>query len=172
MKDSIYSWIRQKYQNTLPENIKVIAPESSISSYSLMKIADVGLVFASTTGLGLEMALLNKPVIVVGKVHYWDRGFTLDPRTEDEYYCLLNEILIENKKKEISIALAKKFAHFIIFDVGFKLKSFSTRGFLSFPSISFSSYEDLLPGKDQSLDLICDGISNGRKFVLDKYLKN
>ncbi len=47
-----------------PENVTLVAPEDDISSYDLMKIADVGLMWHSS--LCLEMAALGKPVLRAG----------------------------------------------------------------------------------------------------------
>lgn len=33
------------------------------------------------------------PVIVSGKTHYRSKGFTLDPKTWDEYFCQIEEVL-------------------------------------------------------------------------------
>ncbi|MBI5206753.1 MAG: hypothetical protein HY934_03080 [Candidatus Firestonebacteria bacterium] len=164
MRDSIYSCLSSVYENKLSENIKIIPPDDQISSYALMEMSDLGLVYASTTGL--EMALIGKPVIVVGKVHYWNKGFTLDPATEDDYYVHLNQILLKEEKMDINFELAKRYAYFIFFEASLELKLIDTNNFREIPKLKFSSYEDLLPGKDIELDAICDGILEGKPFIV------
>ncbi len=75
----------------LPSHIHVIGPKEKINTYDLMDFADVGLVYTTTSGL--EMALRGIPVLVAGKTHYRDRGFTLDANTYTEYFDTLDRVL-------------------------------------------------------------------------------
>lgn len=96
----------------LPEYIHVIHPEEKVNTYDLVDIADVGLVY--TTTVGLEMALKGIPVIVAGKTHYRDRGFTSDPASWVEYFKLLGTILEKPKQFRLTkekINLAWKYAY-------------------------------------------------------------
>jgi hypothetical protein len=77
----------------LPEHIHVIGPLEKVNTYDLMGLAQLGLVFTTTTGL--EMALNGIPVIVSGQTHYAGRGFTLEPRTWDEYFGSLDRSLAD-----------------------------------------------------------------------------
>lgn len=79
----------------IPENIHLIGPLEKVNTYDLMEIADLGLVYTTTTGL--EMAMNGIPVIVCGQTHYRGRGFTLDPQSWEEYFSLIDSTL-KNKK--------------------------------------------------------------------------
>jgi hypothetical protein len=61
----------------IPEHFRLIEAGSSVNTYDLIEITDLGLVY--TTTVGLEMAMSGIPVIVSGKTHYRGKGFTLDP---------------------------------------------------------------------------------------------
>ncbi len=74
----------------LPENIHIIKPEEKVNTYDLVDITDSGLVY--TTTVGLEMAMAGLPVIVAGKTHYANKGFTLDPQSWEEYQELLERL--------------------------------------------------------------------------------
>ena len=113
-RDSLATWIKNTYGNNLPENVRLIKPEDTISSYALMELCDVGIVTTSTTGL--EMSVMNKPVIVNDKAHYSNRGFTVDPNNEVEYHQVLTELLIENKQAELDFKLARRYAYYIFFE--------------------------------------------------------
>jgi hypothetical protein len=76
---------------TLPEHIRLIKPDDKLNTYDVIEVADLGLVY--TTTVGLEMALMGLPVVVTGKTHYRDRGFTYDPDTWVSYYKLLGQML-------------------------------------------------------------------------------
>lgn len=75
----------------LPAHVRLIPPESTLNTYDLIDIADVGLVY--TTTVGLEMAMRGLPVIVAGQTHYRGKGFTLDPATLEDYYSLLDHVV-------------------------------------------------------------------------------
>jgi hypothetical protein len=75
----------------MPEHIRLIKPDDKLNTYDVMEVADLGLVY--TTTVGLEMALMGLPVVVTGKTHYRERGFTSDPDTWVSYYKLLGQML-------------------------------------------------------------------------------
>lgn len=84
----------------LPENIHLIGPTEKINTYDLVEIADLGLVY--TTTVGLEMAMAGLPVIVAGKTHYRDRGFTHDPDSWVTYYKTIGRIIEDPKNNRLS----------------------------------------------------------------------
>ena len=59
--------------NHLPRNVRLVMPDDPISSYSLMDLAHLGLVYMST--VGLEMACKGKNVIVAGGGWLYDQPF-------------------------------------------------------------------------------------------------
>jgi hypothetical protein len=83
----------------LPAHIHVIGPGETTNTYDLMELASLGIVY--TTTVGLEMAMRGVPVIVGGKTHYRGRGFTLDPSTWDEYFRMLDDVLIDPGRHQL-----------------------------------------------------------------------
>lgn len=77
----------------LPENFHVILANSAISTYEIMQFTDLGLVYSSTTGL--EMASFGIPVINANFFHYSRRGFTYDPNSIEEYFALIDRVLVQ-----------------------------------------------------------------------------
>jgi hypothetical protein len=73
------------------------------------------LVYTTTTGM--EMSMNGIPVIVCGQTHYRGRGFTLDPRTWDEYYAML-ETTIANPARlsQQQIETAWEYAYRFFFE--------------------------------------------------------
>jgi hypothetical protein len=67
----------------LPEHFRFIPPAARVNTYALMRMADVGLVFGSTTGL--EMAARGLPVVMPAATHYTRKGFTRDAFERDAY---------------------------------------------------------------------------------------
>ena len=120
---------------SLPHNVRLVPAESPLSSYALMRGADVGIVYSSTTGL--EMALLGKPVCCAGKVHYRDKGFTFDVTTKSDFLPQLESALRQHALSADQEALARCYAYAVLFrlpilDSG-RLRR-ATGAILSFPS--------------------------------------
>ena len=101
----------------LPENIRLIKPQDEINTYDVMEVTDIGLVY--TTTVGLEMSLIGVPVIVAGKTHYRDRGFTHDPDSWVSYFKLLGHMLNEPQTYKLTkeqVQLAWQYAYRFFFD--------------------------------------------------------
>lgn len=102
----------------IPENIHLIGPLEKINTYDLMEIADLGLVYTTTTGL--EMCMRGIPVIVCGETHYRKRGFTLDPMSWAEYFAMIERAL--KSKKSLSraqVETAWEYAYRFFFEYPF-----------------------------------------------------
>jgi hypothetical protein len=96
----------------LPEYIHVIRPDEKVNTYDIVDVADVGLVY--TTTVGLEMALKGIPVVVAGKTHYRERGFTYDPNSWVDYFKVLGRILEKPSQFKLDkekVNLAWKYAY-------------------------------------------------------------
>jgi len=101
----------------LPENIRVIKPLDKVNTYDLMEFTSLGLVFTTTTGL--EMSLNGIPVIACGNTHYRSRGFTLDPKSYEEYFTTLDNVLSNVGRcqlTEAQVKLAWRYAYYFFFD--------------------------------------------------------
>ena len=166
MRDSIYTYLTENYKDRLPSNIVLIEPSNSISSYTLMDISDVGLVFASTTGL--EMAFRKKLVIVVGKAHYCGRGFTLDVNTKDDYFGAIDDVFNKtiNINKVIDYDATAKYVYYVFFQISHTLKGTHTNAYRADPQLTIISYDQLKPGNDEVQDMICDRVVDGRPFLM------
>lgn len=84
----------------VPPHMRVIGPKDRINTYDLMDMADLGLVY--TTTVGMEMAMQGAPVIVAGRTHYRDRGFTIDPSSWEAYFDALGRIIANPRGHRLS----------------------------------------------------------------------
>ncbi len=101
----------------LPPNIHVIGPLEKVNTYDLMALADLGLVYTTTTGL--EMAMRGIPVIAAGQTHYRGRGFTSDPTSWDAYFSMLARILAAPtayRLTQAQVDLAWRYAYRFFFE--------------------------------------------------------
>jgi hypothetical protein len=163
-RERVHHLLRERYP-VLPPNIVVVPAESEISSYVLMQLSTLGLVYTSTTGL--EMALMGVPVVVAGQTHYRGKGFTYDATSPAHYHSLIDALLsgAHEANREGYLELARRYAHafFFRFMIPFPLVSRLGR---NVNRLNYQSFSDLAPGKDASLDLICSGILDGQAFIL------
>ena len=156
-KQPIVGEIKTRFPN-LPENVKVIPPESYLSSYTLAEMSQVVLVFGTT--VGLETAARGIPVIVAADTFFGAKGFTYDPNSPEEYFALLDRAMQLPHNSPQMIECARKFAYHVFF-----------RATVDFPQVhardpvwsrglrlKFRRLSELAPGHSPDLDAICDGI--------------
>ncbi len=140
----------------LPANVQVIGPEDPTSSYSLLEIADAVAVYAST--IGLEAAVRGKPVVVAGRPHYSDKGFTTDVWSAESYAETLSGVLGgEDRPTARQRALARRYAYLFFFRYQLPFP-----WVVDFPraqrSLRLGALARLAAGQDDVLDLICTAI--------------
>lgn len=138
----------------LPENINVIPPDTKISPYSLFPIIDVGIVYNGT--IGLEMVLNDIPVVVAGRTHYGEKGFTHEVTTKRGYA----DILFSDFSSPTNKNCAEVYAYFYF------VKSFIPRNFTYYNNFldlgwKINTLAEFADGKDKYIDHICDYIING-----------
>jgi hypothetical protein len=104
----------------LPPHVTVVPPESSVNTYDLIELTNLGLVY--TTTVGMEMAMNGIPVIVSGMTHYRQKGFTYDPETMPEYVSTLDKLLRQPKNYRLphaQVELAWAYAYRFFFEYPF-----------------------------------------------------
>jgi hypothetical protein len=140
---------------SLPTNVVVVPPESDVSSYALARMSVAGLVYTST--MGLEMAAMDIPVIVAGRVHYAGKGFTLEIPRRAAYRDLIGTVVNEGCAQADRVERALQYAYFFFFKVmtPFSLvDSWEPSNVWVDPEFA----EKLRPDADPSLDRICDAL--------------
>jgi len=146
---------------TLPPNVRVIQADDPTSSYVLMEIAAVGLVYTST--VGLELATRGVPVVVAADTHYRGRGFTIDPDTASAYWVDVEHILAsppDAAETDRRRDLARRYALLFFFRFHNVLAAVTEDG-RSRPRIRTQTASDLDPGWDPPMDRVVTGILDG-----------
>ncbi len=159
-RESIGDYIATRYP-VLPPNVQVIAATDTTSSYTLMEASDIGLVLTSTTGL--ELALHGTPVIVAGQTHYRDKGFTVDVTTPTELTATLAKALDDPSSCAPDTALARRYAYLFFFKAPVDAPGVEEH-IPGLARITMADLAELEPGRNASVDRICDGILDGRDF--------
>jgi hypothetical protein len=145
----------------LPENVHVVGSSSSISSYSLMEMAALGLVYTST--VGLEMAARGIPVVSAGAGHYVHHGFTYDPQSQEEYWRTVERLLGSPPppdEQARSQDLARRYAHLFFFRFHQYLDVVHEAG-RSRPRLTVRVASELGPGRHPAVDRLMDCILEG-----------
>ncbi len=104
----------------MPPHVIVIPPESKINTYDLIEMAHIGLVY--TTTVGMEMSMSGIPVVVSGRTHYRDKGFTYDPETLSEYLTTVDQLLrrpLGERIPQQQVELAWNYAYRFFFEYPF-----------------------------------------------------
>jgi hypothetical protein len=106
----------------LPGHVRLVLPDTRISSLSLFRHADVGVTVRSTAGL--EMACFGKPVVTAGTGHYSGLGFTCDSATREEYLERLGRIETLGPASREATERARRYARAL-----FQLRPWTARSF-------------------------------------------
>jgi hypothetical protein len=144
----------------LPPNVRMIDPDDEVSSYSLMDLCSVGLVWVST--VGLELACKGKNVVVAAGNYVAGTSFVQTVTDADAYEELL-EPLLELPSGAVSAEikrLALRFAYGMFFrmPIEFPLVRMPNR---ETGNLAYSSVDALVPGRDAGVDrcarIVLDG---------------
>lgn len=144
---SVIQFIRDRFPIP-PDNLIIIPPESGISSYVLMDLADCGLVYSSTTG-----RVRGILVIVVGKIYYRGLGFTLDPTNREEYHEAIEAVLSGRvaKRDRARTKAWRRYAYFAIFRATIPLHQVKYPAVGTLPELRYETLDALDPGRDTNL---------------------
>lgn len=136
----------------LPPNVRVVMPDDPVSSYSLIDLATLGLVYHST--VAVEIACKGKPVIVAAGGPVSDLPFAITLKAGDAYEATLDRA----RSRPFPMPsldtqrLAHRFAYRYFFgtNVPFPLVNMTPTP----PQLAYRSLDDLVPGREPNLDRI------------------
>lgn len=152
----------------LPENVHIIPPESSISTYVAMMKCDSVIIYGTKTGV--ELTSVGVPVIVAGEAWIRNKGITMDATSKEEYFRILDQLPLGRTLDRETVARARKYAYHFFFRRMVPLDMVDIRPardnlVFRIKTESLSGLEDLKPGRYGGLDTICDGILCGSDFI-------
>ncbi len=147
----------QELESSLPPNVKIVFPEESINAYTLAEEADAGLTFGST--IGLEMAMLGKPVLLASRALYEDCSKILTVRSKESLAGTLEQCLRAESDPEIQRA-AFRLAYRYVFQFEMEFSALKVTGIYdAIPRENDLS--ELGPGNDATLDRISAHLVHG-----------
>jgi hypothetical protein len=148
----------------LPQNVRMIGPESTISSNVLRAMASVNLVYCAS--VGLEAIIAGQPVLICGNPYYARKGFSIDVDSRVHYERLLEDHVAGRAPTSPpgSGELARRFLYMFRFRYGMRMGL--TTDDVSAVALKVRSFGGLKPGVSLALDTACDGILHRDEILL------
>lgn len=146
----------------LPDNVIVIPPESQISTYAVASASNATIIYGTKTGV--ELTSVGIPVIVAGEAWIRNKGLTFDASSPTNYFNLLDQLPLPHRLADDVIERARKYAFHFFFRRMIPINCVKITGYPSY-CISINNINALLIGKDQGIDVICDGILKRDNFI-------
>lgn len=106
----------------LPPHVKLLYPNTDISTWSLFKACDYGITVRGT--IGMELPCFGVPVFTAGTGRYSGLGFTIDSETKEQYLDRLSKIHTYEAMTQEEILAAKRHAY-----AAFKLRTWQMKSF-------------------------------------------
>ena len=152
--------------------MRIILPESSVSTYQAMKLCDTAIIYG--TKMGVELTSMGIPVVVCGEAWIRGKGLTIDISNMDDYFKVLNTLPLGKRLNRDVQEQALKYAFHFFFRRMIPIKYIESTG--GFPTFVFKlgGIMDLARGKCAGLDVVCDGIIFGNEFIYkaEDYIEN
>lgn len=142
----------------LPANVFVVPPESQVSTYAAMEQCDTVLIYNTKTGI--EISSQGIPVVVAGEAWIRNKGISQDATSPYEYFQILDQLPSGRRLERGGVVRARKYAYHFFFRRMIKLPFFKDQ-----LDVSLDDLNELMPGRNKGLDVICEGILTGSPFI-------
>lgn len=147
----------------LPPNVIVVLPENDVSTYVLMSQCDSVIIYG--TKMGVELTSVGLPVIVAGEAWIKNKGVTFDPADRSEYFALLDRLPLKRKMEPDAIQRARMYAFHFFFRRMIPLRAIDAPTGRLPLEIRLKDLDELRPGVDPALDIVCNGVLEGSDFI-------
>jgi hypothetical protein len=165
-RQTVSSELRRHFEK-LPDNIFLVPPTSSISTYALSELCDSVLIYGTKTGV--ELAAMGIPVIVAGESWIRNKGLTRDAKSRDHYIELLDTLPAGKRMDAASVEDSLKYAHHFFFRRMIPLNIMDPTPMSPPPyTLRAKKLSELEAGNDPGLDTICRGILLGSPFIFER----
>jgi hypothetical protein len=148
---------------TLPPTIKVIPHDHPYNTYALMSLCRAVLIYGTKTGV--ELTPFGTPVVVSGDAWIRGKGLTTDVSSREEYLAALDGLAVMEPLPPEVVTRARRYAYHYFLRRMIPLRSLDPDA--PTPAHRIETAEEVLPGADPGLDVVCDGILDGTPFVFD-----
>ncbi|MDR1236335.1 MAG: hypothetical protein LBJ96_04995 [Holosporaceae bacterium] len=161
--------VLKKCDIELPENICFVDYNEDVTVASLFGL--VKGVIAYTSSVCMDAGFVGLPSVSVLESHYSVADFSRNPSSREDFFRLLENMLKnEINDRESIIEETRKYflLYYCIGSIDYNLIRGNDVNSVPF-DILFDSVDQLLPGKSEALDYVCDAILNNRSiFGVDR----
>ena len=136
-----------------------------MSTYALMSLCNAAIIYG--TKMGVELTSVGVPVIVAGEAWIRNKGLTEDASSPEEYFRILDRLPFPGRLNGEQLARARRYAYHFFFNRMIPLPFIEPKAGYPIYRLKLERVDQLMPGQNQGLDTICDGILGKQPFVLD-----
>jgi hypothetical protein len=147
----------------LPPNVFIIPPESQVSTYAAVAGVNAAIIYGTKTGV--ELTSMGIPTIVAGEAWIRNKGITLDASSPVDYFKILDTLPLPARMAPAQIKRARKYAYHFFFRRMVPVPAMVPTKAVPPFRVAIDRIDDLLPGRQPGLDIICDGILKGSPFI-------
>ena len=164
-RESVAEWV-DTHQLQARKNVVFFGASERVSSYELIKRSKFVLIYNSS--IGLEAAILSKPVLCAGRARFTAISAVYFADTREGYSELLERFMGSNDLEAPAdfVANARKFLYLELFRASLDLSAF-LRPSRSVPGmVNFSEFDPATMEHDESMQVIKAGILRDAPFLL------
>lgn len=147
----------------VPSNVFLVNAEDPINTYAAMQLCDSVIIYGTKTGV--ELTSMGIPTIVAGEAWVRNKGFTIDIAGKADYKKIIDSLPLKKRMPMDQIERARNYAFHFYFRRMIPLRMVQQQvGWPPF-QLKIDDLKEIAPGADRGLDLVCEGILNGKEFV-------
>jgi hypothetical protein len=166
-RESVPMWVEQHQVDRLPNTI-FVDPNEYLSSYELIQRSKFVMVYNSS--IGLEAAVIGKPVLCGGKARYTTYPTVYFPDTPDQYRQMAEEFLDAQGEIEIPVEFqrnARRFMYYQFFRVSLLFDEFlEAHRRPGYVLLRPFPWRKLTRERSRTMRVLLDGILQGDPFTL------
>lgn len=163
-RESVAEWVADR-SATERTNLVFLAPNDYVSSYDLIRRSDFVMVYNSS--IGLEASIMGSPVLCAGRARFTQLPTVYYPASRDEYRRLLGRALESGLETQADHQEhARAFLYHEYFQASLDLSEFMEPYPASPGMVYLTGFDPERLSESQSLEVISDGILNGKSFLL------
>ncbi|MBI9049638.1 MAG: hypothetical protein JEZ00_09480 [Anaerolineaceae bacterium] len=168
-QESVAAWFADRHLDDLP-NVLFVPAEETFSSYEMIQRAKFVMVYNST--IGLEASIVGAAVVCAGKARFTQIESVYFPKNRMAYDEFVQSLLSmeEVTPPQSHQKNARKFLYVQLFETSLPMDAFLENDpyLAGYTGIKELSVEDLTDNHAEVLDIITNGILEGKPFLWQK----